>query len=136
MHPFGQIVEVLPVALPFELIVEGLVDAALRELFANTKAARRGVLLPCRFFEPAQPSGARIVGAMLAQGVVHLIDESKSKVSVTVLPGASRKPEDVANREGVGPEVTFRRLGRSEPGPVRKARHELGCDPLALGVRR
>src|SRR5205823_3854363 len=75
VHPLGQVVEVLAVPVPLELLVERLVRAALRQLLADPQTALRGMGRARLLAEPADPTAARIVGAMFPERVMDPVDQ-------------------------------------------------------------
>jgi hypothetical protein len=125
MHPFGQIVEVLTIAVPLQPLVEGLVGAALGELFADPKPATGRMILPLALAQPADPSLARVVATMSSQCVMYAANQAHSQICVPLFPSRTRQAEKVANREGVCPQVALLRTFRTQPGAFRKAGHQL-----------
>ena len=87
---------------------------------------RVGWRLALLLAQTADPSGARIVGPVASENVVHLVDQLERELRVALLARRARKPEEVADREGVGPQVALlgpfgaeapRRGPRSPPSP-------------------
>ena len=101
MHPLGKVVEVLPVAVPLEPRIEGLVRTPLGEWLADAKTPA-GRMLGARVAEPAL---ARVVLAVLAEHLVDSLDELQGSLAVRLISGRPREAEAVADREGVGPEI-------------------------------
>ena len=124
MHPFGQVVEVLAVAVPLQPLVEGLVGPALGEPFADPKPATGRMVLPLALAQPADPSRARIIVTMSSQCVMHAVNQAQSQFRVPLFPGRTRQTEKVANREGVGPQVALLRAFGTQPGAFRELQHE------------
>src|SRR5208282_2145197 len=94
VHPLGQVVEVLAIAIPLELLVVDLSVATLAELLADAKAATRGMGLALSLAEAADPAGARVIGAMPAEGMVHLVDQPKRKAEVAIVAGGTGDPDE------------------------------------------
>ncbi len=138
VHPAGQVVEVLAVAVPFEALVERLAFAALGQLLADAQAAAGRVLFALRVREAAQPAGARVVGAVAAEHVVHPVDQPQRQVPLS-------EREEVADGERVRPEVAALRARGSDAGALEEIAHqaagELGrghagmCRRRAFGAR-
>jgi len=116
--------EVLPVPIPLELVVEWLAWAALGELLADPQAAAGRVRLGLPGEKAAQPPALRIVGPALAQRVMHSMDQRQREVCVPRFTGRAREAEEVADRERVRPQIALPgSLGR-QSGAFREARHE------------
>ena len=81
VHPAGQVVEVLPVAVPFEALVERLAFAPLGQLLADAQAAAGRVLLALRVGEPLIQPVREVVGAVAAEHVVHAVDQPQRAVA-------------------------------------------------------
>jgi hypothetical protein len=76
--------------------------------------------------EPALPG---LVVAVPAEGVMHLVDEAKGEVDPS-------QAEEVADREGVGPEIAFGRPPGGEAGPLGERQHQLeGFGGAPIGGR-
>ncbi len=116
--------EVLPVAIPLQRLVERLAGTAFGELLADPKPASGGMGLTVALGQPADPAGTRIVFPMPSQRVMHLIDQPQSEIHVPLLPGQTRQAEEIAYRKGVRPQVAPRRAFGDEPGTLREAQHE------------
>ena len=133
VHPLGQVVEVLAVAVPLELLVERLARAALGQRLADAQAAARRVRGAGLLVEPAQPAGARRRRAMPPQHVVHLIDQTQREV-------ANCLRRCCAPARGSCTPRTRRSTGsagaaRSELSPVRSAKADMSSAAAAsLGV--
>jgi hypothetical protein len=103
VHPLGQVVEVLAVPVPLQLLVKGLGDASLGERLADSQTASSRVSLAFLFTEPADPSGSRIIGTIDSKHVMHLVDQPEREIRVALFARRLRQSEEVADREGVSP---------------------------------
>lgn len=61
--------------------------APARERLADPETTAREMSLARRWLEPADPSAARVVGAMPAERVMHPIDELERELEVPPLSG-------------------------------------------------
>ena len=75
VHPFGEIVEILTVPIPLEVLVERLGDIALPERFADPQAAGRRMAPSALFVESADPPMTLGVDAISPQHRMDLIDQ-------------------------------------------------------------
>ena len=126
VHPARQIMEVLPVTVPFQTVVEGLAGSAFGKLLADAQAAcgrmrRRGAV---------EPAAAGIILAMPAQRLMDELDEAEGQARVTVVPGPARDRKQVADRERVRPQVALAAFALREPD------HQPGRLLQAFSVRR
>ena len=118
--------EVLPVTVPFQTVVEGLAGSAFGKLLADAQAAcgrmrRRGAV---------EPAAAGIILAMPAQRLMDELDEAEGQARVTVVPGPARDRKQVADRERVRPQVALAAFALREPD------HQPGRLLQAFSVRR
>jgi hypothetical protein len=75
MHPFGQIMEVLPVPIPFQIFVIRIVRLSFIQFFSYPQTPLGRVQPPFLFRQPADPSGSRIICTISAQYLMNLRDE-------------------------------------------------------------
>ncbi|MDH3739988.1 MAG: hypothetical protein OER56_00185 [Hyphomicrobiales bacterium] len=75
MYPFCQVVIILAVALPFEMFVKRFVWFSFAQLLAYPQAANGWVSFARNSFQATDPALARVVAAMLAKGLMHLVDK-------------------------------------------------------------
>jgi hypothetical protein len=117
-------VEVLAVPVPLQLVVERLVVAPLGQRLPDPQSPAGGVRFPLVLAEAAQPPSPGVVEAVAAQHVVNLIDEPQRELRVAVHAGGSRQSQEVADREGVGPQVATLRAGRLEARAGGERQHQ------------
>ena len=127
VHPLREVVEVLAVAIPLEPLVDRLVGAALGQRLADPEPAARRVGFTVLLGEPADPSGAAIVGAMSTEDVMHPIDQLERQLRVARVSRHVREAEEVAHGERVGPQVALWRAVRGQTRALREPRHQLDC---------
>ena len=126
VHPLGEVVKVLAVAVPLEPLVERIGRAALGERLADAEAALRGVGLAVFGPEPAQPPAADVVLAMAAERPMHALDEPEGQLGVPALTSRAGQSEEGAHRERIGPEVTSSRAAGRHARPICVAHHQIG----------
>jgi hypothetical protein len=66
-----------------------------------------------------------LVTTMTSELVVHLIDEPESQLSVWFVAGLSRERKEVANREGIRPEIAPRWMALRQTRPLCELHHQL-----------
>ena len=110
-HPSGEIVKVLPVAIPFKTLIERLANRALRKRLADAQSPRHGVALAIRIGKTADPARARIARAVTAEIVVDEISELDRIVEVLLALRRAVETEQREHRVGVGPEIATRWIG-------------------------
>ena len=125
VHPAGQIVEILPVTIPFPAFVIGFVRSPFRERLADPQATGRGMTLAIVLVQPADPALARIVVGKAPQHVMDLVHQLQGKVSVAFLAGQARHFEEIADGEGVGPEIASRGTAGNQAGPAGEGLHQV-----------
>ncbi len=76
MHPFGQVMVVLPVPLPFQPVIKEIVGPAFIQFLTDPEPACGWVPSALRLTEAAYPARTWIIGAVPAKDVVDLIDET------------------------------------------------------------
>ena len=76
VHPLGQVMEVLTVPVPFRPLVGGLTRLPFVQLLADPQPTGGRVPLPLLFAQAAEPAGPRVIGAVPAEDVMHLVDEA------------------------------------------------------------
>ena len=57
--------------------------------------------------EAADPAAARVVVAVLAQVVMHLVDQLQRKLGICLIGSYTRQAEVVADRKGIRPQVAL-----------------------------
>jgi len=128
-------VVILPVPLPLEPLVERLAAPAFGERFADTEAPDRRVYFALPVGEAADPARSPVVGAVPAEGVVHLTNEAEGEVPIGLFLRPVVEFDVVADRIRIGPEVAPRIGERGvKPCPAGKLRHEVanGRDTCVL----
>jgi hypothetical protein len=68
------------------------------------------VPLALRFTETTDPSDPRVVGSVPPEDMVHLIDEAQCESTIGCVARSLLELQEVADGEGVGPQVACRRL--------------------------
>lgn len=151
VHPFGQIMEILTVAVIFQLIVFGLVGQSFRQLLAYPQAAAGGMFLAFGFIKAAYPSAPAIVLAVTAEHMVNLVDKVQGVCSVFFIAGPVMQFKIVADGEGIGPQIPLRFPFPQQAGFFGKLSHYLidnrqvlilfhhispDCCILPLGIHR
>ncbi len=116
MGPFGEIVVILALALPFEIGIEGRIGRALGQGLADPEPAQGGMGAGLLARKAAQPPLAGIVGAVLAQHLVHLADQRLGEAGVFLPPCGALQGEEIAQGKGVRPEVAPLGGGAGEAG--------------------
>ena len=135
VHPLGEVVPVLPVAVPLAALVMGLVDTALRQGLADAQAPDGGVLRALLLGQAAQPARAGIVRPVPPEHPVHVGDQVLRHHAPARLSRRAPQGECVDQREGVGPEVALLVRGIiAEPGALGERRQQLGR-PLGVVPR-
>ena len=71
MHPFGQIVVILPVSVPFQILVKRLVRSAFIQRLADTQAPAGGMLFSFFSTQTADPAGPGVILPVPAVAVVR-----------------------------------------------------------------
>ena len=65
MHPLGEIVEILAVAIPFQPLVEGFPGATFGKFFPDPQPALGRMRLACGFAQATDPTGPPIIAPMM-----------------------------------------------------------------------
>ncbi len=126
MHPLRQVMEILPVAVPFQALVERLVLSAFGKLLSDPQAPFCRVHLTFLSGKAADPAGPRVVVPVTAKDVVHLVNETQSQIPVCLVMRLAEKFEVVAHRKRIRPQVALRMgSGRGKPGQAGKVQHDL-----------
>ena len=99
---------VLAVPVPFLLFVERLVSPALGQGFSDPQAPGSRVQPGFRQLKTADPAGPRVIVTVPAQRVVYLADEAQGQFPAGRVAGCFEKPEIVADRKRIRPEVPLR----------------------------
>jgi hypothetical protein len=116
--------KILAVPLPFELLVEGFVSAALRQRFANAQPAAGWMSFALRLAQTTDPPAGWTVGAVLAEAMMHFVNEAQSEFRVALVASGARQTKKIAYCEGVRPQIPPRVLMGGEPGALPKIFHE------------
>jgi hypothetical protein len=103
MHPFREIMIVLPIPVPFQIFVKRDGGPTLLQLFAYPQSPSGRVLPSLFLIEAADPAGPRVVSAVAAEDVVDLIDELQCQILEFLVPSLLIKAEKVADRKRVRP---------------------------------
>ena len=103
MYPLGHIMEILAIAIPLQVLVEGLSWIALLARFSNPQPTRCWMKAAALLIAAADPAGAHVIGAKPAQPSMHLIDEFCREAAIFLIPRALEQFEEIADRERVGP---------------------------------
>jgi len=107
MHPFGQIVVVLSVPVPFQSLIAGLLRSALVELLADSEPPGSRVLSARLLIKTADPPGPRIVRPVPPQYMMDLIDQSQLPPAFRL--GLPVKCHQVTDRKSIRPKIPSRR---------------------------
>src|SRR4029453_12765190 len=86
--------------------------------------AARGVDLAQLVGEPADPSGAPVIVAMPAEDAVHLLDQLERQLRVVRVARGLRETEEVADGEGICPQVALLRTVSDETGSRGELHHQ------------
>jgi hypothetical protein len=125
MHPLCQIVIILPVLVPFPLLVKRFVYPAFGESFSNPQTSQSRMNLPSPGRESTDPAGTVLVVAVPAQRMMDLINETQGKFPVYFVMSLPEKSDVVAHGKCVGPQVTPRVwTHRIQSGLLGKVLHE------------
>jgi hypothetical protein len=117
--------EVLTVPVPFESLVHGLVRAALGERLADAQPPSGRVPFTLLLSQTTDPALPGVVGAMSPEDVVDLIDQTQGQLPVSAVPGAALQLQQVADGEGVRPQVAPRRPPAPETRTLDEGHHDL-----------
>src|SRR2546423_1177878 len=142
VHPFGQIMEILPIPVPLDALVERSCCSALIERLADAQASLSRMRFSFRFGEPTDPAPGRAARAMATEDAMHAIDESQRELEIAVFAGRAREAEKVGDGERIGPQIASLWSVRLETGSFRKLCHQFdsqsdartGYDARAHGV--
>ena len=107
VHPLGQVVEVLAVAVPLQAFIEGLIGTAFRKLFADAQPGSGWMRLALLVAEPTEPTVTRVTIPMSPQRLMDLIDQLQGKCIVLFFTGHASQTDKVAYGEGVCPEIAL-----------------------------
>src|SRR4051812_46641737 len=132
MHPTSEVVEVLTVAVPFAARIRRLVRALLGKLLSDAQATPGRM----RLRRLSEPSPARVAFAMASERLVDAMDETYREPLIAILGSFAREREEVADREGVRPQVAgFRpcRVGRIDPGAFEESGRQLDGRKQGIG---
>src|SRR6185436_2217278 len=93
VDPPGQVVKVLAVPLPLEVVVERLVGSPLRQLLPDAQPAPGRVCFPFPLAETADPADAPIIRPMSAEHVMDLVHQPERQLEVAPLPRDARQTQ-------------------------------------------
>ena len=110
---------------PSEAFLDNRAGSSLRQCLADPQPAARRMRRAVCLREPADPAASRVVAAMTTERVVHVIDERQRERLIARLAGRLREPEEVANRECVGPQIPPLRGRPSDPRTLGEPQHQL-----------
>lgn len=114
--------EILPVAVPFPLVVERFVYAALGQGFSYPQAPGCRVLFSFLQGKTTDPADPRIICTVPAQRIVYLADKAQGQFMECGVSGLFKEPEIIADRKRICPEVTSwagtNRIKSGQPGKV------------------
>jgi hypothetical protein len=117
---------ILPVTIPFKLLIKGIIGAPVVHFFANPQSSHSGVQFPCLLIETADPALSPVVVTMTSKNFMDLIDKKECKFFVFFIIRLPIQPQEIANRKSIGPQVSSWRLTRrGKPGKSGKRVHEL-----------
>lgn len=126
VHPFGQVMEILAVPIPFGPIIKWLCSPPFGSLLSDAESASGGMMLSFGFVQAADPSGPRVVFPVFAQHLMDLIDEAERQVTVSLFRCLTVQREEVADGECVCPEIAARGdVRRHQAGAFRKTFHDV-----------
>jgi hypothetical protein len=122
MHPLRQVMVVLPVTVPFPLLVIWLGNLSLGEGFSNPQPSSCWMQLTFLPGKAADPPGPGVIATVPAKGMMHLIYKPQGQFPVAGVVSLPEKFEIVANSERIRPQVAFRagacRIKSCQPGIV------------------
>ena len=125
MDPLGQIMEILPVPVPFALRVEGFLRPPFIQFLADAQPAGQGVAAAFLFTQTADPALPGAFRTVTGQHMVNLIDQLQRQRPVTAIAGGGEQAEEIAQGEGIGPQIASGRAGRcAQPGACGKIGHK------------
>jgi hypothetical protein len=81
----GEVVKVLAVPLPFQLLIEVLIWLSFAHSLADSEATPGGVLRALILAESANRTPARIVFTMPSKNLMYLVDKPQHQVFVFFL---------------------------------------------------
>src|SRR5271169_756913 len=111
MHPFGQIMKILAIPIPFQPLVNRFTGSAFLERFADPETTCGRMLARGFVIEPADPPAAQVIVAIPSQHAMHLIDQISSTASIYLIACLPEQFEEVANRKCIRPKVSLLLLG-------------------------
>jgi hypothetical protein len=117
---------ILPVTIPFKLLIKGIIGAPFVQFFANPQSSHGGVQFPFLLIEAADSALSPIVVTMPSKNLMDLIDKQECKFFVFFIIRLPIQPQEIANRKSIGPQVSSWRLTRRrKSGKSGKRIHEL-----------
>jgi len=132
MHPFCQVVVVLPIPVPFEPLIERFARHAFVQFFPNPEAPNGRMQFALLLMQAADPAFPRVVFTVPAEDMVHLVDKAQCKVPVCCIICPVIQFKVVAYRKRIRPQVSSRRRRRRiKPCHAGKLLH----DPVDKGNR-
>jgi|GEM_PF-6245095 len=123
VHPAGQVMEILAVAIPLPTFVERFARFALRQLlaYAQTRPGRRARMLV--IVHPAKPAATGVVFGIGTKHLVDLFNQSAGPVEKDIVSVCATQRQVVADSKGVGPQVSARDTVPIQPRPAGKTFH-------------
>src|SRR4030042_4984164 len=103
MHPFRQVMIILPILVPLQAFVKGITKSPFVQFLTDPQSSLDGVLPSLLFIEAAYPASPWVVFAVAAECLVNLIHEPQCQMLEFLAPGLLIKAEKVADRESIGP---------------------------------
>jgi len=126
VHPFGEVVIILPVTIPFKLLIKGIIGAPVVHFLANPQSPHSGVQFPFLLIEAADPALSPVVVTVPSKNVMDPIDKQECKFFVLFIIRLPIQPQEIANRKSIGPQVSSLRLTRRrKSGQSGKRIHQL-----------
>jgi hypothetical protein len=124
MHPFRQVMVILPVLVPLQGIIRRFAGLAFVQLFSYTQAAFCRVKLSLLFVKTAYPTGSWVIRPMPAKAVMDLVNKLQCKITESFVFGQAEKRDKVAHRKRIRPQVAALGPCRSKAGQTGKVLHK------------
>jgi len=136
MHPFGQVMVILPILIPFQTLIRRLIWLALIQLLSNAKTTYCWMLFTLLRIEATDPALSWVVTSVFAEEVMYLINELQGKIQMGFVIGLAVEFKIVADCERIRPEIASGMSpGWRQSGQAGKLRHDfsskLGCRSIA-----
>jgi hypothetical protein len=107
VHPFGQIMKILTIAIPFQSLVDWFTNLAFLERLADPQTASGRMTLSGFFIQAADPALTNIVTAITPEHLIHLVDQVSCATAIEFIASPFEQLKKIANRKGVGPKVSL-----------------------------